>query len=51
MFATEDRWTEYRRLATTARSFGMEMELVSPAEVKRMWPLMEVGDLVGASLR
>ena len=45
----EDRWTEYRRLATTARSFGMEMELVSPAEVKRMWPLMEVGDLVGAS--
>ena len=45
----EDRWTEYRRLATTARSFGMEMELISPAEVKRMWPLMEVGDLVGAS--
>jgi len=45
----QDRWTEYRRLATTARSFGMEMELVSPAEVKRMWPLMEVGDLVGAS--
>jgi sarcosine dehydrogenase len=45
----QDRWTEYRRLATTARSFGMEMELVSPAEVKRLWPLMETGDLVGAS--
>ena len=45
----EDRWTEYRRLATTARSFGMEMHLVSPAEVKRMWPLMDVSDLVGAS--
>lgn len=44
-----DRWTEYKRLATTARSFGMEMHLVSPAEVKRMWPLMEVSDLVGAS--
>ncbi|WP_421761518.1 GcvT family protein [Devosia sp.] len=44
-----DRWTEYRRLATTARSFGMEMELISPDEVKRMWPLLEVGDLVGAS--
>ncbi len=29
-----DRWTEYRRLATTARSFGMEMELISPAEVE-----------------
>ena len=44
-----DRWTEYRRLATTARSFGMEMHLVSPEEVKRMWPLMETSDLVGAS--
>lgn len=45
----QDRWTEFRRLATTARSFGMDMELLSPAEVKKMWPLMEVGDLVGAS--
>jgi sarcosine dehydrogenase len=45
----KDRWTEFQRLATTARSFGMEMELLSPAEVKAMWPLMEVGDLVGAS--
>ncbi|MFT7059230.1 MAG: 4-methylaminobutanoate oxidase (formaldehyde-forming) [Pseudorhodobacter sp.] len=45
----QDRWTEYKRLATTARSFGMEMHLVSPAEVKEMWPLMEVSDLVGAS--
>jgi 4-methylaminobutanoate oxidase (formaldehyde-forming) len=46
---TPDRWTEFRRLATTARSFGMEMELVGPDEVKRMWPLLETGDLVGAS--
>ena len=44
-----DRWTEYRRLATTARSFGMDMHLISPDEVKRMWPLMQVDDLVGAS--
>jgi sarcosine dehydrogenase len=45
----EDRWTEYRRLATTARSFGMDMHLLSPSEVKAMWPLLETGDLVGAS--
>ncbi len=45
----EDRWTEFKRLATTAGSFGMEMHLVSPEEVKRMWPLMNVDDLVGAS--
>ena len=30
---TPDRWTEYKRLATTAGSFGMEMHLISPAEV------------------
>ena len=36
----EDRWTEYKRLATTAQSFGMEMHLVSPDEVKKMWPLI-----------
>ncbi len=45
----EDRWTEYKRLATTARSFGMDMQLLSPSEVKAMWPLLETGDLVGAS--
>ncbi len=45
----QDRWTEFKRLATTAGSFGMEMHLISPEEVKRMWPLMNVDDLVGAS--
>ncbi|MDH4986273.1 FAD-dependent oxidoreductase [Aminobacter anthyllidis] len=45
----QDRWTEYKRLATTAKSFGMDMQLVSPEEVKRMWPLMETSDLLGAS--
>ncbi len=45
----QDRWTEFRRLATTAKSFGMDMHLLTPQEVKAMWPLMEVGDLVGAS--
>ena len=44
-----ERMTEFKRLATTARSFGMEMHLLSPAEVKAMWPLMDVSDLVGAS--
>lgn len=44
-----DRWVEYKRLATTAKSFGMDMQLLSPAEVRTMWPLLETGDLVGAS--
>ncbi len=46
---TADRWTEYKRLATTAKSFGLEMHLVSPAEVQKMWPLMDTSDLIGAS--
>lgn len=45
----DDRWIDFKRLATTAKSFGMEMHLLSPAEVKAMWPLMTVDDLVGAS--
>jgi sarcosine dehydrogenase len=45
----QDRWTEFKRLATTAQSFGMVMHLLSPSEVKAMWPLMWVDDLVGAS--
>lgn len=45
----QDRWTEYRRLATTAQSFGMDMELLSPQEAKAKFPLMQVDDLVGAS--
>jgi len=45
----DERWIEYRRLATTAQSFGLEMYLLSPSEVKSMWPLLETGDLVGAS--
>ncbi|MCD2173442.1 GcvT family protein [Rhizobium sp. C4] len=45
----EDRWTEFKRTATTAKSFGMDMHLISPEEVKKMWPLMETSDLIGAS--
>ena len=44
-----DRWTELKRQATTAHSFGLEMNLLSAAEAKAMWPLLEVGDLVGAT--
>src|SRR5262245_49559359 len=45
----EDRWTEFKRQATTARSFGLDMHLLSPGEAKALWPLLEVDDLVGAT--
>jgi glycine cleavage system aminomethyltransferase T/glycine/D-amino acid oxidase-like deaminating enzyme len=44
-----DRMIEIRRQATTARSFGLEMHLLSPAEARDLWPLMDTSDLVGAA--
>jgi sarcosine dehydrogenase len=44
-----ERWTEVRRQATTARSFGLEMHLLSPDEAQRLWPAMTVDDVVGAA--
>jgi 4-methylaminobutanoate oxidase (formaldehyde-forming) len=45
----DERWIEFKRQATTAHSFGLDMHLISASEAKAMWPLMEVGDLVGAT--
>ena len=44
-----DRWTEVRRQATTAHSFGLEMHLLSAKEAQALWPLMQVDDVVGAA--
>ena len=45
----KDRWTEVKRQATTAHSFGLDMQLLSPAEAQALWPLMAIDDLVGAA--
>ncbi|WP_417733394.1 GcvT family protein [Roseovarius sp.] len=45
----EERWTEVKRQATTAHSFGLEMQLLTPSEAKDLWPLMTVDDVVGAA--
>jgi sarcosine dehydrogenase len=45
----EERWTEVKRQATTATSFGLEMHLLSPTEAQELWPLMQVDDVVGAA--
>jgi 4-methylaminobutanoate oxidase (formaldehyde-forming) len=44
-----ERWIEVKRQATTARSFGLEMQLMTPKEAQAMWPLMQVSDVVGAA--
>ncbi len=44
-----ERWTEVKRQATTATSFGLEMHLLSAKEAQDLWPLMQVDDVVGAA--
>ena len=46
---TPDRWTEVKRQATTAHSFGLDMQLLSPTEAQALWPLMQVDDVIGAA--
>jgi 4-methylaminobutanoate oxidase (formaldehyde-forming) len=44
-----ERWTEVKRQATTARSFGLDMHLLGPEEARALWPLMQVDDVIGAA--
>ncbi len=43
----EERMTDYKRQATTARSFGLEMDILSPKECMDLWPIMDGNDLSG----
>jgi len=45
---TADKAEEMRRGFNLARSFGVEAHEVSPAEVRKMWPLADVSDLEAA---
>ncbi len=45
----QERWTEVKRQATTAHSFGLDMQLLTPKEAQNLWPLMRVDDVVGAA--
>ncbi|MFQ5784782.1 MAG: FAD-dependent oxidoreductase [Alphaproteobacteria bacterium] len=44
----EDRWEEHRRGASMARTCGIEVRLITPGEVKDLWPLLNVDDVIGA---
>ena len=45
---TDDRRTEILRQASLARAFDVEVHEISPADVKEMYPYIEVGDVAGA---
>jgi glycine/D-amino acid oxidase-like deaminating enzyme len=47
--ASDDRWAELRRLVTTARSFGFEVSLISPAEARELFPLLSTDGIRGAT--
>src|SRR5215472_6830505 len=45
---TAERLEELKRGASMARCFGLEVEVLTPADAGELWPLMNVSDLVGA---
>ncbi|WP_433334016.1 GcvT family protein [Spirillospora sp. CA-294931] len=45
---TPERMVQLRRTAASARSYGVEAEIVSAREAGELWPVMRTDDLVGA---
>jgi len=45
---SEARFIELRRTAAMAEHLGIEAHVLSPSEAHRLWPEMEVDDVVGA---
>src|SRR6202171_2615021 len=43
--STLDRFEEFKRGASMARCFGMEVDILTPAEASQLWPLLEISDL------
>jgi 4-methylaminobutanoate oxidase (formaldehyde-forming) len=44
-----DRLLELKRLTTMAKSFGLPMEIISPAKAQELFPLMSTEDVVAAA--
>jgi 4-methylaminobutanoate oxidase (formaldehyde-forming) len=47
---TTERLIELKRLASMAKCFGVEVEVIAPPDVARLYPLARTDDLVGAVL-
>ena len=45
---TPERMTQLRRTAANAEAFGLDCAMMTPDEALERWPLMQVGDLLGA---
>jgi len=47
--SSQERWSELKRAATTARGFGFEMELISPKEAQQRFPYITLDGIEGAA--
>lgn len=47
--SSKDRMKEIRRAATTAKSFGLDMDLLTPKEAQELFPIMTLDDVEGAA--
>ena len=45
---TRDRWDEYMYYAGVARTIGVKVNLLTPGQVKELWPLAETDGILGA---
>lgn len=45
---TPERMQEIKKVATTAKSFGLDMEIIGPKEAKELFPIMSDKDVLGA---
>ena len=45
---TQDRMDEYRYYAGVARTIGVDVNFLTPEEVKAIWPLCEIDGVIGA---
>ena len=46
--SSEERWSELKRMATTARSFDFDLHTLSPDEARDKFPLIDPQGIVGA---
>jgi sarcosine dehydrogenase len=47
--SSADRWEELKRIATTGKSFGFDVQLVSAAEAHQLFPLIDTTGVYGAT--
>ena len=45
---TPDRWDEFMYYAGVAETIGIKVNMLTPAQVKEIWPLCETDGLIGA---